>query len=98
EADDAVGRTINAGSGHAVTIGDLATLAMEVIGREVPVVCDPDRVRPEKSEVLALICDNSAAKDILGWAPTVSLRDGLARCAEFVESHLDLFKPGEYAV
>ena len=47
---------------------------------------------------MALICDNAKAKDVLGWEPSVSLRDGLARCAEFVSEHLDLYKPDEYAL
>jgi len=98
ESDRAVGEVVNVGTGSAVTIGALAELAMEVVGHKVEIVCDERRVRPEKSEVTALICDNAKAKKLLGWEPKVSLRDGLALCAEFVRENRGRFKPDEYAV
>ncbi len=98
DSDGAPGQLVNCGTGTAATIGELAKLAMDVTGREVEIVCDEERVRPAKSEVMALICDNAKAKDVLGWEPSVSLRDGLARCAEFVGDHLDLYKVDEYAL
>jgi len=82
----------------AVLEGDLAKLAMAVVGREVEIACDRDRVRPDHSEVMALICNNEKAKALAGWEPHVSLRDGLSRCAEFVREHPELFKPDEYSV
>ena len=98
ESDAAAGQLVNCGTGEAVTIGELAKLAMDVTGREVEIVCDEKRVRPAKSEVMALICNNAKAKEVLGWEPSVSLRDGLARCAEFVSDNLDRYKPDEYAL
>jgi NAD dependent epimerase/dehydratase len=98
EHDAAVGELINAGTGRAVTIGELAKMAMTVVGREVPIVCDPRRVRPKKSEVMALICDNAKARATVAWEPQVSLEEGLGQCAEFIREHPDLFKPDEYAV
>ena len=56
ECDAAVGQVINAGSGRGETIGRVAELCMEAVGRRVPVTIDPGRIRPEKSEVRALIC------------------------------------------
>ena len=98
EKDGATGQLINAGTGVAVTVGELAKLAMEVVGREVEIACDRDRVRPDRSEVMALICNSEKAKALVGWEPHVSLRDGLSRCAEFVREHPGLFKPDEYRV
>jgi NAD dependent epimerase/dehydratase len=98
EHDAAVGELINAGTGRAVTIGELAKMAMTVVGREVSITCDPRRVRPQKSEVMALICDNTKARETVGWEPQVSLEEGLGHCADFIREHLDLFKADEYAV
>jgi NAD dependent epimerase/dehydratase len=83
ECDDAVGRDVNLGVGDEISIGDLAKLLMEIVDREVPIVSEDARQRPEKSEVERLLSDNSLAKSLSGWTPRVSLREGLTRTAEW---------------
>jgi len=95
---DAVGQTIHVGSGQGITIGELARLALEVLGVERPIVLDAERVRPPRSEVFELVCDNRKARTLLGWQPKHTLREGLAEVVEFVSSHLALFKPSQYAI
>ena len=97
-SEKAAGQVINIGSGTGVTIGDLAGLAMQVVGRDVPIECDTTRVRPESSEVRALICDNARARDIAGWSPAVDLKTGLKKTAAFIEAHPELYRPQEYAL
>jgi NAD dependent epimerase/dehydratase len=95
--DAAVGEVINVGTGSGMTIADLARTILSLVGKQVPVVVDGERVRPESSEVHELVCDNRKAARLLGWSPTVKLEDGLARTIEFVRGHPHLFKPGVYA-
>ena len=38
---------------------------------------EDERLRPDKSEVLRLVADATALRDGTGWAPKVTLRDGL---------------------
>lgn len=83
ECDEAVGRDVNLGVGDEISIGDLARLLMEVVGREVPIVTEDLRQRPRKSEVERLLSDNSLSTSLSGWRPTVGLREGLARTAEW---------------
>lgn len=97
EADAAVGELVNVGSGSKVSIGRIAELAMEVVGVNVPIETDEQRVRPEKSEVGLLLCDATKAGEMLGWAPRISLRDGLEQTADFVRSHAAAYRPEEYA-
>lgn len=97
-SDDCIGRVTNVGTGHAVTIGELATLSMEVVGREIEIVTDDQRTRPDRSEVMNLLCDASAARARCGWEPRVTLRDGLQRVASFVRSHPERFRPKEYTI
>ena len=97
-ADGVEGGLYNLGVGKGITIGDLARTIMELMEVDVPLTEDAQRVRPGKSEVLALISDNSKAKAELGWEPKVSLREGLSRTIEFVRSHPELFRPKEYSV
>lgn len=98
DCDAAVGQVVNAGSGRGVSIGDLVELAMKITGRTVPVVTEPQRQRPQKSEVWTLIAGNEKARQLMNWTPRVSLEAGLERTAEFISRHLHLYRPEEYAL
>ncbi len=85
----ALGEVVNIGSGREIGIGDLVTLLVSVSGRSARVVVDEARLRPRGSEVERLLCDNTRARDWAGWAPRVSLEEGLQRTANWVERNLD---------
>lgn len=93
----AVGRPVNLGTGRSITIGDLARLAIRLTGRDVPLVSETARLRPETSEVLRLRSDNRLARELIGWEPQVSLEEGLQRTIAWMRDHLHLFDPGRYA-
>ncbi len=97
-SDACVGTTTNVGFGAGISIGDLAKRILKIAGRpDMPIVSDPERVRPEASEVFELVCDASKARERCGWAPRVSLDDGLARTVEFIRENMSLYRPGSYA-
>jgi UDP-glucose 4-epimerase len=96
--EEAIGQLIHVGTGRGVRIGELARLAMRVVGREVPIVCDPARVRPEKSEVRTLLCGADKARKLLDWEPRVSLEEGLEQAAAFIRDRLALYRPEEYVL
>jgi NAD dependent epimerase/dehydratase len=98
ESPKTLGEVINIGAGKGITIGELATLIMDVMGVEAEIYCDEERIRPDASEVMQLIAANSKAKELTGWEPATSLREGLAQTAEFVREHLDIYKPDIYNV
>jgi NAD dependent epimerase/dehydratase len=75
----AIGRTVNLGSSQEISIGDLAALIGELAGVELDVVCDEERLRPAGSEVERLVADTTLVRELTGWSPQVSLRDGLAQ-------------------
>ncbi len=97
-APEAVGQVLNAGSGKAITIGDLATLILELTGSSARVEVDEDRIRPEKSEVFELIADARRLHELTGWSPQVSLREGLERVVAWIQGHLDELKDEIYNV
>ncbi|HXS99984.1 MAG TPA: SDR family NAD(P)-dependent oxidoreductase [Elusimicrobiota bacterium] len=97
-AKAAVGEVINIGSGRGVTIGQTAKLLMKITGRRAEIQEDRARVRPERSEVMRLICGNKKALKLTGWKPRVPLEQGLARTAEYVRAHLSDYKAGLYNV
>ena len=96
ECDAALGQVVHVGTGRGVRVGQLAELAMQVVGRSVPLVCDAKRVRPAKSEVRTLLCDAAKAKRLLDWQPRVNLETGLEQTARFIRDHLQLYRPEEY--
>ncbi|MBU0491990.1 MAG: SDR family NAD(P)-dependent oxidoreductase [Chloroflexi bacterium] len=97
-APGAVGRAINLGTGREIAIGDLARRIVALIGRDVPVLLDPQRLRPAASEVERLCADSTLARELLGWEPLVALDDGLRRTIDWVRGALDRYRPDEYAV
>jgi dTDP-glucose 4,6-dehydratase len=98
QCDEAVGQEFNLGVGETISIGDLAQKILELIGQDVRIVADEQRLRPEKSEVLQLLSNNAKAKRILGWEPQMSLEEGLRQTIDWVAAHLALFAPDQYVV
>jgi NAD dependent epimerase/dehydratase len=94
----AVGRVINIGNGQEISVGALANKILQLIGREMPVVSNQQRVRPENSEVERLICDNSAAQTYLQWKPSVSLEEGLQRTIDWMQLNQNLYQPDKYQI
>lgn len=97
-AEKVEGLTINLGSGRGVSMAELLEMALAATGRKVRVVTDGDRVRPERSEVRALIADATLAREALGWSPRLTLEEGVRRTAEWVAGNLERFKPERYNV
>jgi dTDP-glucose 4,6-dehydratase len=91
-----VGEVINLGQGSAVSVADLAERILDLMHASKPIVADPQRVRPERSEVLRLICDNRKAAALIGWAPARSLDQGLEDTIGWFRDHLALYKPAIY--
>ncbi len=82
EAPGAIGQVINIGSGFEISVGDTARLIAEIMGAAVEFETDPQRLRPESSEVERLVAANERARELLKWAPQYGSREGLRRGLE----------------
>jgi NAD dependent epimerase/dehydratase len=76
-AERVVGRVLNAGSGVETSIADVVELVGEILGVEPDIERENERMRPDASEVMRLVSDATALREATGWAPGVTLRDGL---------------------
>ena len=95
-ATQVVGDVINIGSGFEISIGDTAKLIADIMGVELEIDTDTDRLRPPKSEVERLLASNAKAQRLLGWAPAYGGVDGFRRG---LESTIEWFAdPGNLAV
>lgn len=77
--EQAIGRVTNIGSGFEISIADTAALIGEVMGADIEIVQDPERIRPDASEVDRLFAGVEQAKRLFGWAPEHGGRNGFAR-------------------
>ena len=96
ESDAALGRTVQLGTGTDHSIGEIVETVGEIVGRELEVELDEQRVRPPDSEVMRLISSPALASELMGWKPTVDLREGLERTLKWIEGNLHRYRVGDY--
>lgn len=99
-----LGEVINFGSGFEISIGEAAHLISEVMGVPIEIKTDEARMRPVGSEVDRLWCDNTKAKELLGWTPSYGGKDGFKRALELTAQwftrpeNLAEYKPQHYNI
>ena len=98
ETKGVLGREMNLGTGHEITIGDLASKIIAMIGRPVRIITEDLRVRPPGSEVERLISDDGRARRLIAWSPRISLDEGLKLTIAWINDHLDVYRPGVYEI
>lgn len=96
-SDDAEGQAVNIGSGKEWTIAETVQLLCDISGREVEIVTDEARLRPENSEVNRLLADNQKIKSITDWQAVTDFHDGLKQTYRWIESNMHYFNASEYA-
>ncbi|MFM7056236.1 MAG: GDP-mannose 4,6-dehydratase [Planctomycetota bacterium] len=95
---DAVGRTLNIGSGREISVGDLAQLTASLIGSDVRIECEDQRLRPPGSEVERLLADNRLAAEVVGWKPAVTLEAGLQQTIDWFRENAGSYRADVYNV
>lgn len=104
ESEAGVGEVINIGSNFEISIGDTARTIADLMGVDLEIVGDAQRLRPEKSEVERLWADNAKAARLLGWHPAhgglEGFRRGLAETIAWFRQPANLagYKIGQYAL
>lgn len=93
----ALGQTINIGSGEEHSIAEVVQSLSAIAGVTVEIEEDRERLRPAKSEVDRLLCDNSKITAMTDWRPQVSFADGLARSYEWISRNLQHFNVDRYS-
>lgn len=96
EAPGLEGQVFNLGTGQEISIGEIAQKIIGMVDKPVKIVVDPARLRPEPSEVMRLLSDNSRARDCFGWQPEVSLAQGLKETIAWIQAHPEMYRVGTY--
>lgn len=92
ESEQTVGEVINCGSNYEISIGDTVKLIAQLMGADIEIETDGIRLRPEKSEVERLWCDNTKIERLTGFKPAVTLRQGLEKTIEWFTDPANLKK------
>jgi len=104
KSDQAIGEVVNVGSNYEISIEETAQLIAEVMGAEIEIICENERLRPDKSEVERLWASNEKAAKMLQWKPEYpgkeGFRRGLQATAEWFSNpeNLKLYKTDIYNI
>ncbi len=104
QCDAAVGEVVNIGSNYEVSIGETASIIAEIMGSEIEIETDSERIRPQKSEVKRLWADTAKAVKLFNWKPDyggiTGLKQGLKETAEWFcnADNLKMYKSDRYNI
>jgi NAD dependent epimerase/dehydratase len=95
-----IGEEINIATQSEISIGDLAQTIINIINPHAKIICDKQRIRPEKSEVKRLCGSNEKLKKLTNWQQMYSLKDGLKETIDWFSNkeNLKRYKAGIYNV
>lgn len=96
ESECTIGEEINIATQKEISIGQLAKELIRQINPEAEIICDGERLRPEKSEVNRLLGCNEKILRLTDWRPKYSLEEGLKHTIEFLKENLDRYKTEIY--
>lgn len=97
-SNSTIGEEINIATQKEISIKELINLIINIINPNAKVVCDDERIRPEKSEVNRLLGSNEKIKSLTNWKPEYSFEEGIKETIEWFESHNSLYKTNIYNI
>jgi UDP-glucose 4-epimerase len=95
-APNVLGQVINLGSGQEISVGDLAKMICDIVGCDLAIRTEPERIRPDASEVERLCADTLKVRRLVSWQPVYTLRQGLTETVNWIRDNLKRFRIGEY--
>jgi len=100
EANTTIGETINIGSNSEISIQDTLNLIKEIMNSKVEFITDNQRIRPEKSEVFRLCCNNKKIKNLTNFQSQYSIQEGLKKTIDWIiqPDNLKKYKANIYNV
>ena len=92
------GEFTNIGMNEEITVGDLVKLIAELMNIDIKIISEIERIRPDKSEVERLMCNNEKITSNTNWVPQYNLRKGLLETIDFLKENLNYYKTDIYNV
>lgn len=98
KSENAIGSEINIATQQEISIGELTQELINRINPKAKIVCDEQRMRPEKSEVDRLLGSNEKIRNLTTWEPKYTLKDGLGETIDWFKNNLDKYKVDIYNI
>ncbi|MCI8524207.1 MAG: SDR family NAD(P)-dependent oxidoreductase [Lachnospiraceae bacterium] len=98
EADQTIGEEINIATQQEISIGTLADEIIRQINPKARIVCDEQRLRPEKSEVNRLLGSNEKIRRLTAWEPQYTFEQGIRETIEWVSKNMGVYKSDIYNI
>ena len=98
ESKNTIGEEINIATQKEISIGQLAEELIRQINPNAKIVCDTQRLRPEKSEVNRLLGSNQKIMELTSWKPNYTFEQGLAETIDFFKDNLGYYKTDIYNI
>lgn len=98
KSDKTVGQEINIATQQEISIGELAQEIISQINPNAKIVCDEQRLRPEKSEVNRLLGSNEKIKELTNWKQQYSFSEGIHETIEWLKQNMDMYKADIYNI
>ena len=95
-SDKTIGQEINIATQQEISIGQLAQELIDQLNPKARIICDEQRLRPERSEINRLLGSNEKIRELTGWEPKYSLKEGLAETIAFLKENLGRYKADIY--
>ncbi len=98
ESEQTIGEEINIATQREISIGELAQEIIRQIRPQAKIVCEEQRLRPEKSEVNRLLGSNEKLRRLTDWEPRYTFAEGIAETIAWMRGHMDAYKADIYNV
>ncbi|MCG2715324.1 MAG: NAD-dependent 4,6-dehydratase LegB [Candidatus Marinimicrobia bacterium] len=98
KSDRLFGEATNIGMNEEISIENLIEQIVQIMGADVQIVSEQERIRPDHSEVERLMCDHTKIKETTGWKPEYDLKKGLTETIAWIKENINLYKPEIYNV
>ena len=96
KTDSTIGEEINIATGKEISMGETAKTIINIINPKAKVICDEERLRPEKSEVNRLLGSNEKLKKYTNWSQKYTFEEGVNETIKWFRNNLDKYKVDIY--
>jgi len=95
-----LGEVTNVGVDSEISIKNLILKISKILKIKLIPVVEKRRVRPQKSEVLRLKCDNTKIKRMTNWKPKYDIDEGLNKLIRWIkeDDNIKNYKPENYNI
>jgi len=98
KSNKTIGEEINIATQQEISIGELAAEIIAQINPKARIICEEERLRPEKSEVNRLLGSNAKIKSLTSWSPKYTLSEGISETIEWVKQNMSAYKTDIYNI